>query len=256
MKKYHICTAELNAKWLKVRQAVEDNCHFQEELSATLPGPPQSYVITSWLEEWAGSYICAVSEGSLLCRPCRHDVTRVLPNPCYVPRWRKGKASRAAPRKKKQRSEKSLQTTSLCYSIAKSTLKTPLTFSKVEKNKHENFDFVHLLSFFFFLLSFSFIKHNSKTIRCVQILNIPNDCSADGDYSYMFWAVYELRLASYGLKTVSTRFAFSFVRFLAFHAIIVWAWHVWSGHTWTTERVRYMQARVQAATSLLRTNFV
>ena len=98
--------------------------------------------------------------------------------------------------KTKQRSEKSLQTTSFCYSIAKSILKTPPTFSKVEKTKHENFDFVHLLSS-------SFIKHNSKTIRCVQILNIPNDCSANVDYSYMFWAVYELRLVSYGLKTVS-----------------------------------------------------
>ena len=93
--------------------------------------------------------------------------------------------------------KKSLQTTSLCYSIAKSTLKTPLTFSKVEKTKHKNFDFVHLLS------SFSFIKHNSKTIRCVQILRTPNDCSDNVDYSYMFWAVYELRLVSYGLKTVS-----------------------------------------------------
>ena len=35
MKKYHICTTELNAKWIKVRQAVEDNFHFQEELSAS-----------------------------------------------------------------------------------------------------------------------------------------------------------------------------------------------------------------------------
>jgi len=25
------------------------------------------------------------------CRPCRDDVTRVLANPCHVPRWRKGK---------------------------------------------------------------------------------------------------------------------------------------------------------------------
>ena len=99
----------------------------------------------------------------------------------------------------KQRSEKSLQTTSFCYSIAKSIRKTLLTFSKVEKTKHENFDFVHLLSLFFF---FS-IKHNSKTIRCMQILSIPNDCSANEDYSYLFGAVYELRLASYGLKTVS-----------------------------------------------------
>ena len=36
----------------------------------------------------------------------------------------------------------------------------------------------------------------------------------------MFRAVYELRLASYGLKLSQTRFAFSFVRFLTFHAII------------------------------------
>ena len=95
--------------------------------------------------------------------------------------------------------KKAYKTTSLCYSIAKSTLKTLLTFSKVEKTKHENFDFVHLLSSSFFF----FIKHNSKTIWCVQILNIPNDCSANVDYSYMFWAVYKLRLASYSLKTVS-----------------------------------------------------
>ena len=52
----------------------------------------------------------------------------------------------ATPKKTKQRSEKSLQTTLLCYSIAKSTLKTTLTFSKVKKTKHENFDFVSLLS--------------------------------------------------------------------------------------------------------------
>ena len=101
-------------------------------------------------------------------------------------------------KKTKQRSEKSLQTTSLCYSIAKCTLKTPLTFSKVKKTKLEKFDFLHLLSSPSF-----FIKHNSKTIRCVQILRTPNDCSSNVDYSYMFWAVYELRLASYGLKTVS-----------------------------------------------------
>ena len=56
-------------------------------------------------------------------------------------------------KKTKQRSEKSLQTTSLCYSIAKSSLKPPLTFSKVEKTKRENFDFVHLLSSFFFFFS-------------------------------------------------------------------------------------------------------
>ena len=54
-------------------------------------------------------------------------------------------------------------------------------------------------------------------------------------------------------KVSQARFMFSFVRFLAFHATIVWAWHVWSGHTQTTERVRYMKPRLQAATGLLRT---
>ena len=58
---------------------------------------------------------------------------------------------RAVPRKEKQRSAKCFQTTSLCYSNAKSTLKVPLTLNKVEKTELENFDFVHLLSFFFFL---------------------------------------------------------------------------------------------------------
>ena len=52
----------------------------------------------------------------------------------------------AALRETKQRSSKSLQTASLCYSNAKSTVKVPLTFNKVEKTKVENFDFVHLLS--------------------------------------------------------------------------------------------------------------
>ena len=31
-----------------------------------------------------------VSADSLVCRPCRHDVTRVLADAAYVPRWRKG----------------------------------------------------------------------------------------------------------------------------------------------------------------------
>ena len=30
-----------------------------------------------------------VPSAYLVCRPCRHDVTRALANSCYVPRWRK-----------------------------------------------------------------------------------------------------------------------------------------------------------------------
>ena len=48
-----------------------------------------------WKNEQARTYVLSlkVPSDSLVCRPCRDDVTRVLPNPCYVPRWRKGKAS-------------------------------------------------------------------------------------------------------------------------------------------------------------------
>ena len=91
----------------------------------------------------------------------------------------------AAPRKTKQRSAKRLQTTSLGYSIAKSTLQVPLTFNKAEKTKRENVNFVHLLSFFF--LSSSSVTHNSKTTRCMQILYIPNDCSATEHLPFLVW---------------------------------------------------------------------
>ena len=68
--------------------------------------------------------------------------TGVLSSPKNVSPW-----------KTKQRSLKSLQTTSLYYSNAISTLKVPLTFNKFEKNQLENFNFAHLLSFLFFLSS-------------------------------------------------------------------------------------------------------
>ena len=48
-----------------------------------------------WKNEPACTYVLSlkVPSDSLVCRPYRHDVTRVLLNPCYVPRWRKGTAS-------------------------------------------------------------------------------------------------------------------------------------------------------------------
>ena len=41
-----------------------------------------------WKNEQACTYLLSVKvpSDSLVCHPCRHDVTRVLPNPCYVPR--------------------------------------------------------------------------------------------------------------------------------------------------------------------------
>ena len=109
---------------------------------------------------------------------------------------------RSSSKKMRQRSSKSLQTTSLRYSNAKSSPKALPTFSKVEKTKLENFNFVQLLSFSSSALFFC--RHNSKSILCLQILNLPNDCSANLLHSYLFWASCELHVASYNLKTVPT----------------------------------------------------
>ena len=47
--------------------------------------------------------------------------------------------------------------------------------------------FLFLLSFYSFFPSFFFsVTHNSKTTRCIKILCIPNDCSANGERSYLF----------------------------------------------------------------------
>ena len=44
-----------------------------------------------WKNEQAQAYVLSlnVSSASPVCRPCRHDVTRALANPCFIPRWRK-----------------------------------------------------------------------------------------------------------------------------------------------------------------------
>ena len=62
--------------------------------------------------------------------------------------------------------------------------------------------FFFLSSSLFFFLFFS-MKHNSKSIQFVKILNIPNSWSFTVDYSFRFSALCELRLASYGPETVA-----------------------------------------------------
>ena len=44
-----------------------------------------------WKNEQAQTYVLSlnVSSAFLICRPCRHDITRALANPCFIPRWRK-----------------------------------------------------------------------------------------------------------------------------------------------------------------------
>ena len=90
----------------------------------------------------------------------------------------------AAPRKTKQRSAKSLPTTYLGCSIAKSTLQVPPTFNKVEKTKHGKVDCVHLLSS---PSSFFSDNHSSETIRCMRIIYIPNYCSTTGHLPFLVW---------------------------------------------------------------------
>ncbi len=48
-----------------------------------------------WKSERARAYMQSIQvpRDSLVCRPCRDDVTRVLANSKYVPRWEKGKSS-------------------------------------------------------------------------------------------------------------------------------------------------------------------
>jgi len=50
-----------------------------------------------WKNEQARTYVLSldVPSASMVCRPRRHDVTRALANPCYVPGWRKD-ASKAS----------------------------------------------------------------------------------------------------------------------------------------------------------------
>ena len=50
-----------------------------------------------WKNEQARAYVLSlqVTPESLVCRPCRDDVTRVLANSKYIPRWAKGSCSSA-----------------------------------------------------------------------------------------------------------------------------------------------------------------
>ena len=137
---------------------------------------------------------------------------------------------------------------SLCYSDAKSTVKVLLTFNKVEKTKNEILDFVHLHSFL------CLARHISTTIQSLRILNIPNDCSANLLNSYLYSDLCELQVVSYGRKLSLSHVTFSCICFLAFHAIIVWEWHVQSDHTRTTSRCR--SHAVQAAKSVRKSLFI
>ena len=89
--------------------------------------------------------------------------------------------------KSKADESKDLWTRSLCSFIAKSAPYIPLSFLQVEKTKRESFNNVDLLPYFV-LFSFSFfVMYNSKTIQCIWIIHVPNDCSATGILPFLVW---------------------------------------------------------------------
>ena len=67
-----------------------------------------------------------------------------------------------------------------------------------EKIKHENFNFVHHL--LLFLLVYHAYLENYMVYTTIKHTN---DCPANGDHSYLFGAVCELQLASYGLEAIA-----------------------------------------------------
>ena len=85
----------------------------------------------------------------------------------------------------------------------------------------------------------------------MQILNIPNDCSANLLRSYFFKALCKLRVESYGLKTVSKPLHVLMRKLLGFsHNDCVGMAQIVRPH------LDYRTRAVQAATSLLGTNCV
>ena len=48
-----------------------------------------------------------------------------------------------------------------------------------------------------------FVTHNSKTVKCMEMVNIPNDSCANGDPSHVFGAGCELQQASDDPKYIS-----------------------------------------------------
>ena len=106
--------------------------------------------------------------------------------------------------------------------------KLPLTFIKYEKTICKKFQFSsYFLSFFF---SFS-NKLNLKTIVCMWILQIPNDCSATGHLSFLVWGTIRATTGKLrpqnGLKRC---LACSVVNFWGFCSIILSMAHIVRPH--------------------------
>ena len=85
------------------------------------------------------------------------------------------------------------------HPTAKSALQVLLTFLKVEKNKHENFNSLHLPSSFF-LLSSSCIPQ--KLYDVCKYYTYHMTALLPDIFLFWFGAMYELQLVSFGHKTI------------------------------------------------------
>ena len=100
-------------------------------------------------------------------------------------------------------------TISLSYVNAKSTQKLSLTFNNVEKTKHENFNFV--------IIFLRLISITQKLCGACEQYTYQLTAMLLGIFLFWFGAAHELRLVSYGLKTILQRcLAFSFINFWGF----------------------------------------
>ena len=102
-----------------------------------------------------------------------------------------------------------------------------INYIKDEKTKCENFNFVHLLSFFI-----SFIQ---KLYGVCEYYTYQITALLPGIFLFWFGAAYELQLASYGLETVSEDTSCAQSLTSGASVQLFWVWNVSSGHTRTTE---------------------
>ena len=107
----------------------------------------------------------------------------------------------------------------------KSTLEVMLMFIKLDKTTREIFDFVHILTIFL-----SLINLTQKTIMYVQIVHIPNDCSATGHLIFVVWGSVQATTGELQpqnlLKTVSKEGSHALSSTYGASVCLFWLWHV------------------------------
>ena len=108
--------------------------------------------------------------------------------------------------------------------------------------------------FSFLFLSFLSVTHNSTTIRYMEILYIPNDCSVNEDHLFLFGAAVEIQIMRYSPESASRmQCCVSFRPFFGFSrnnmcipgvARIVQVWPGYTCHAWDTQKLLWEEKEV------------